>query len=412
MKLPFVLLALLFVMPLAAAQEGGSLDWDLADIFYEPPPPPPAQEEEGFSPLDLLRQPGLTFDGTFEFVTGIVPGWDRTPWYGANEDDFSWGYALRAQFRFDLDAQFSDILRVRSALFFTLPGYQVELREFFFDYTLFDRFFFRGGRFNQSWGSSPNFAFTNLLARVPDDTYTDDPFILRMDMPVGIGGFQFLAMTRRDLLDGDSITPRDIGYGLRFNLALQWMDMNVGTFYQEQMPLRGFLSFNTTIGRTEWYNEWLGAIDLENQNTVRGAANIGFVRDFFRNRLTVNGELFYNAERGTYWYSPETSIREAQSIPLNEGFNIALNLFYRLGGARGPRLFVQSHYNPEQRTAQLVPGLRLTPWEHLEFYFAVPMVLGDRSGHFYLNTADPIYNRPFAIVMLVTLRGTVRIGQN
>jgi len=410
-KLVFVLLGLLIFVPLAAP-EGAFLDWDLDSIFYTPPPEPPSEEPEEFSPFALVRQPGFTLDGTFEFSMGIVPGWSEAPWFEQEERVFSWEPVARMQVRFDLDTQISEILRVRSSIFFTVPGYDIELREIFFDYSLFNRVFIRGGRFNQNWGVSPNFAFTNLLARVPDDTYTEDPFIFRVNIPVGVGGFQFLALTRRDLFEGDAIHPHDVGYGGKFNLALRWVDADIGFFYQERMPFRGFLSIKTTIGRTELYNEWLGAVDLNRPHNVGGAVNVGFVRDFFRQRLTLNGELFFNTEQNTYWYTPEAGIREAETRPFNDGLNLAFNVIYRLGRRTGPRLFLQTFYAPVQRSAQVIPGFRVTPWEHLELYFAVPMSLGNRGGHYYINTADPVSNRPFAIVMLATLRGNIRIGQN
>ncbi|MCL2380371.1 MAG: hypothetical protein FWC64_02120 [Treponema sp.] len=428
MRLLSILLGLALVVPLAAQEEGG-LDWDIAGIFYTPPPeapvePPPAAG--GFSPLDMLFHPGVTFEGAFEFAGGIVPGWWDVPWFPPSQDrnrpeddnTFSWGAVVRTQLRFGIDAQVSQFFRVRTFVSFTLPGNDsIELGEFFFDYNMFDRFFFRGGRFNHNWGISRNFAFTNLLVRVPDGTFNRKPFILRADIPVGIGGFQFLALTRTDLFGGAHIYRHDLGYGGKFNLALPRADIDIGAFYQEQMPFRSFLSLSTTIGRTEWYTEWLAAIDATRQDGligVGGAANLGFVRDFFRNRLTVNGEVFFNTEQGTYWFRPETSINEPQTFLFNDGLNLALNLIYRFRGRSAPRLFVQAFYAPEQWSGQVVPGFRLTPWEHLEFYFAVPMAIGDADGHYFANTADPHprFNRPFTFVMLVTLRGNIRTGQN
>ena len=414
MRLFFFFLGLIIIMPLSA-QEGGILDWDLDTIFYMPPPEAPEVSEEEpveFSPMAMLRPPGFTIDGAFEFAMGLSPGWNVTPWFEEEDRVFNWAPVARMQVRFDLDTQISEILRVRSSIYFTVPGYTIELREFFFDYTIADRFFFRGGRFNQNWGVSPNFAFTNLPARVPDGEPTYDPFIMRLNIPVGIGGFQFLSLTRRDLFEGDAIGRRDIAYGGRFNMALRRADIHMGVFYQEIMPLRGFLSIQTTIGSTELYNEWLGVIDVNQPRNVGGAVNLGFVRDFFRSRVTVNGELFLNTERNAFWYRPETNISEAETLPFNDGLNIALNVLYRFRGPGSPRLFVQAIYAPAENSAQLIPGFRLTPWEHVELYFAVPMALGCRDGHFYRNTADPQGNRPFAIVMLLTLRGSVRIGQS
>ena len=410
--LGIMLFALLFAQPLDA-QEETLPDWDFSAIFYAPPPEPSPVEPDDtreFSPMAMVRPPGFTFDGTFELSMGFVPGWSEVPWVQAEGTLFNWGPVARMRLRFDLDAQISEIFRVRSSLFFIFPGYDIELREVFFDYTLFNRIFLRVGRFNHNWGISPNYAFTNLLVRVPGPEYTMEPFFIRADIPVGVGGFQFLALTRADLLGGEPLQRQDVGFGGKFNLALRWVDIDLGAFFQERMPLRSFLSIQTTIGRTEWYNEWLGAINVNDPSDIGAAVNLGFIRDFFRGRVTLNGELFFNTERGTYWFRPETNLTSADTLLFNDGLNIAVNAIYRFRGRSAPRLFLRTFYVPMQQSAQVVPGFRLTPWDHLEIYFAVPMALGCRSG--YQNTLDPLQNRPFAIVMMFTIRGTVRIGQD
>ena len=441
MKRLFVLLGLVFITSLAA-QESGSLDWDIESLFDLPLPEAPSKETEEpveFSALDLVRRQGFTFDGTFEFVMGFVPGLEEAPWYtqpdGAKNGGLSWAPTARMKLRFDLDAQISEIFRVKTSLFFIIPGFELQLGDFFFDYNLGDKFFLRGGKFNHSWGISPNFAFTNLIARVPDNPrYKNEPFLLKADIPLGIGGIQLLTLTRMDLIENEDLKYYDMGYGGKLNLAFRWADIDFGAFHQEGMPLRSFLSVKTTIGKTELYNEWLGAIDAyyppdyngDNLNYFRdffngrltkrysGAVNLGFIHDFFNGKLTTNGEVFYNSERHTFYYRPETSISEAETALFNDGLNIAFNVLCRLRGKGSPRLFFQTLYAPGQESAQLVPGFRLSPWNHVEFYFAIPMAVGRRDGHYYSNTADPRNlspPRPFCIVMMVTLKGNIKIGQ-
>ena len=414
MKWRFFLLALLLAAPLSA-QEGETLDWNLDTIFYEPPEPPSEEPEAdpGFTVLDLVRHTGFTFDGTFEFFLGLVPGWTVVPWVEAEDRGFSWEPAARARVSFNLDAQASNILRFKTSLFFTIPGFQLTFDEIFFDYNLGDRFFLRGGKFNQAWGISPNFPFANLLARVPDESYNNDSLILRLDVPLGIGGFQFLALTRANLLYGETLTYKDVGYGLKYNLASRWVDMDIGAFYQEGMPLRGFLSAKTTLGNTELYNEWMGALDVREPSNISGAVNFGFMQEFFARRFSINGELFFNNEKDTYWYRPETTVSEAETLQFNYDLNLAVNLIYRFRTKGNPRLFMQTLYAPEQSSAQLIPGFRLNPVEHLEIYFAVPMALGSENGYYYKNTADPRNNnRPFTIVILFTVSGNIRIAQH
>jgi len=406
------------------AQEQGSLDWNLEDLFSEPPLENQAEEngQDGISVLELVRQPGFAFDGNFEFLLGTVPGYDKVPWADGEPAEFSWAPLARMNVSFNIEAQFSNILRLNSTLNISVPDLNMSLGDFYFDYNIAERVFFRGGRFGNAWGISPNFPFTNLLARipiyrvdeegnrVPTNRYNNDPLLLRINIPVGVGGFQFLGMSRVAFFDGERPQTEDFAYGGKYNLALRWIDLDVGTFFQENMPLRAFLSLKTTLGSTELYNEWLVSYDWNLPSGLSWAGNMGFVQSFFRDSLTLNGEIFYNTEENTFWYEGQTDFTQARTSLFPHGLNLAMNVLYRLG-SRGPRIFVQTLYAPESQSAQLVPGFRQALAEHLEFYFAVPMALGNPEGYYYTNTPDPqSRNRPFTVVLMFSLRGNLRIA--
>jgi len=399
------------------APDDDFLHWDIGTIFDGPSDAPAFQEIEdpGVSQvLSQIRQRGIIFDASYEFWGGFAPGWSEAPWFITDNREFTWAPAVRMRADFGIDAQISEVFRVRTSVYFTVPNFAFTLGEFFFDYNLHDRVFFRAGKFGLSWGISPNFNFTNLPARIPDESFSRDAFIARVDVPIGIGGFQFLALTRANIMQGAAPQWQDVGWGGKYNLAFRWADFDMGFFHQYGMPFRCFLSINTTIGNTEVYNEWMLAID-GSRGRASGAFNVGFVRDFFDNRLTANGELFYNAEDSAFWFDPGTTIRDAEVSPFISGFNIALNLLYRLGGASNPRLFLQFLYAPEQHSAQLVPGFRLSPpfLPHAELYFAIPMALGRRDGFYYRNPVDiEDRRRPFSITLLLSLRGNARLARN
>ena len=404
----FVLLGLLLYARLPAQD---SLDWDIDSIFDEPLPDTPSDvtEDAGFSPMSLVRRRGFTFDASFDFLAGLAPGWDEAPWFSAEDSGFSWGPGVRMKTNFGLDAQISEVFRVKTSINFQIPDFSFNLGDFFFDYTMFDKVFFRGGKYGLSWGISPNFGFTNLLSRVPKDSDPGPSFIFKADVPIGVGGIQALALTRAKLIEGAEVTRRDIGFGGKCNFALRWVDLDIGAFYQEEMPVRAFFSIKTTIGKTELYNEWLAVFDKNQPNEVNGAANLGFIQNFFNDKLIVNGELFLNAEGDTYWYRPETSLQEAGTSSFIEGLNLTLNLMYRFGGIGNPRLFLQTRYAPLQESALLIPGFILSPWSNIELYLALPMGLGSRDGYYYSHTAN-LNNRPFSVVFLLTLKGSVQAG--
>ena len=425
-------MGILLVMRLAA-QEEGLLDWDIDSIFNEPLEETPAEQtapSPGQSAVgSLLQRRGFRFDAGYEFVVGIAPGWLSTPWSsGWEESGYYLDRFIRMRVSFGLDAQISEVFRAKSNIYFEVPNFKAVLGDFFFDYKLYDAVFFRGGKYNLSWGISPNYGFTNLLTRVPEDEarrkkYTNDPFIFKADVPVGMGGFQALAMTRINMLGSGAALPKleDFGFGGKYNLAIQRVDLDTGIFYQEGMALRGFVSAKTTLWNTELYNEWLGAIDVREPSNISGAVNIGFEREFFDKKFNINGELFYNGEKDTYWYQSETNVWEAGTYDFIEGFNMAMNLRYRPWEKGNPRIFLRTLYAPVQQTAQLIPGFRFSPWRHLEFYLAVPMALGSEDSYYARhtitktdrNTTDsnarnkPI---PFAVIFMITLKGSVQFG--
>lgn len=404
-----------FLAPLAA-QETSSADWDIDSLFDEPPPDAAAEETvagegEPLTVLNLVKQRGFTFNAAYEFYGGLAPGWDHTPWTPNVDKTFSWVPGVKLKATFGLDVQISEVFRVKNNIIFDIPNANFfKFGDFFFDYNFYNAVFVRGGKYGLTWGISPNYGFTNLLARLPPNTSGGESFILKADIPIGVGGIQLLTQTRAKLMSGVVPELRDFGVGGKYNLALRWADIDAGAYYQSGMPLRGFLSIKTTIGNTELYHEWMAAVIVKEPEKANGAANLGFARDFFGGKLTLNGELLFNAEENAWWYRPETIVKEAGSSPFISGLSGAMNVIYRLGGRGDPRLFTQFLYAPMENSARLVPGFRLNPWQHIEFSLAVPMALGSRDGYYYKHTADS-KNRPFSIMMLLSLNGSFQFGR-
>jgi hypothetical protein len=400
-----------------SAQEQNALDWDINDVFNETEQTSPIEESENDEAAvtvnKLLKQKGITFNASYQFLTGVVPGWLEYPWVSAEDRGYYMDRFIKLNSSLTADAQIDDSLRIKTVFSFEIPDFYITLGDFFFDYNINDVVFFRGGKYSHSWGLASNFTFTNLLARVPDGSVTGDSFVFKIDVPTGIGGFQVLALTRVRLMDPDPPLPRfeDFGFGGKYNLALRWADFDTGVYYQENMPLRAFLSIKTTILKTELYSEGLIAINVYDTSDVSGAVSFGFTKDLFNNKFTMNGEIFYNAEKGSYIYKPETYITEAESIPFKYELTLAFNMSYKFGGKTNPSLFAQIRYAPYEDSMQLIPGFRINPWPHIEIYLAAPMSLGSKEGYYYENaytTNDESKPIPFCVVLLFRLSGSIQ----
>jgi hypothetical protein len=397
--------------PGGGTQEEAPLFDDIDSLFEEPPSTGGDADlhSEGAagSLAGLVRQRGFVFDAAYEFHGGAAPGWSEAPWYRNQERTLSYkpGAVMRAVL--GMDMQISDVFRVKTSAGAELPEADYFLQEFFFDYNLFDAAFVRGGRYDLSWGVSPNYAFANLLARVPPGGAGGDSYILKIDVPVGIGGLQALLMTRGDFVHGAKPQYRDTGFGGKYNLALPWADIDFGAFYQSELPLHWFTSVKSTIGNTEVYADVTTAIQNERGEGLYATAGTGFVQAFFNDKLTVNGEIFYNGEEDVLSFESKTSLEDEKVSSFIGGLNGALNMMFRPGGMKDLRFFINCLYSLKENSVQLVPGLRFSPLRHVEVSLAIPMALGSRDSFYYSNNADK-YNRPFSVVLLVSLTGNFR----
>jgi len=400
-----------------SAQEQNSLDWDIDDLFNESaqefPVEGPEENKSAVTVNKLIKQPGITFNASYEFLTGVAPGWREPPWVSAEDRGFYLYRFIKLNSSFTTDAQIDNSLRIKTVLRFEIPNFYLILGDFFFDYNINDVVFLRGGKYSHSWGINSNFSFTNLLARVPDESFTGESFIFKADIPTGVGGFQILTLTRAKLMEPNPSLPKleDFGFGGKYNLALRWADFDTGVYYQKNMPIRAFLSIKTTLWKTELYTEGLLVFNANNFSDVSGAASFGFIKNLFSDKFTVNGEIFYNAEKDSYIYNPETYITDVSVTRFKEELNLALNLSLKFGGKTNPALFAQIRYAPFENSMQLIPGFKINPLPNIEVYLAAPMTLGPKEGYYYNNTYikdnedKPI---PFCVMLMVKLSGSIQ----
>jgi hypothetical protein len=405
------LLVLCLGVAVYAQEEEHWENWDIDSLFENPPEnagADPGETEEPEEPLLVNLRDKVILEASYEFAAGFAPGWSEAPWY---DEDGEFSYVLGVQMGalLSMDFQLLENFRVWNSFSFSVPDESIfTIKEFYFDYNLNRVVFVRAGMYETSWGISPYFPFTNLPARIPDGSSGGQAYIGKVDIPIGIGGLEFLGMTRNNFLaDSSSPSFNEIAYGMKYNLAFSGADIDAGVFYHKEMPLRFFMSLKTTVGNTELYTEALAVTPHETWEDVLFSANAGFVRDFFKGKLTASGEVFYNGERETSWWRTKTDVKEEEAVDMIEGFNTALGLIFR-PGVIGMRIFCQALYSFEEHSTQLVPGISIKPGNLVTASLMVPMALGSRSSKgYYRHNADK-KDRPFSIMFVVTFGGSFR----
>ena len=367
-------------------------------------------EDTGNAPINLRDK--IMLEASYGFTAGFSPGWDEVPWYnGKREYDYILGAKMEALL--SMDFSLTDELRVHNSFYFSLPDSSIfSIKEFFFEYDFRSIAFLKAGLYEIAWGISRFYPFTNLPALVPaGEEDWGNSYIIKLTIPIGIGGLDFLAMTRWGYMD-DASTPQfnEFGYGIKYNLAMEAFDMDTGFLFHKELPLRFFVSLKTTLGNTEMYSEGLVAVSQESGHEVHFSGNIGLLRDFFKGSLTLTGELFYNGEPDSAWWRSKTELLDAGKVDLYQGINGAFAFVFR-PGFLGMRIFAQALYTYKEESLWLIPGISIKP-RGVTISVSTPMALGKRTdtgdnSNYYRSNTDE-HNRPFSIVLGINYSGKLR----
>ena len=367
-------------------------------------------ESPGNTTINLRDK--ITLEASYGFMGGFSPGWNEVPWYDGKKDyDYILGAKMEALLI--MDFPLTNELRVHNSFYFSLPDSAVfSIKEFYFEYDFKDIVFLKAGLYEIAWGISRFYPFTNLPALVPSNRENwGDSYIIRFTIPVGIGGFDFIAMTRWGFMDNSSIPQfNEFGYGIKYNLAMQSADIDAGFLFHKDLPFRFFVSLKTTLGNTEVYSEGLVAFSYEDSYEVHFSGNIGFLQDFFKGNLTLSGEIFYNGEPDSAWWRTKTDLLEEGKVNLYPGLNGALAFIFR-PGFLGMRIFAQALYTYEENSLWLIPGISIK-FHGITISASTPMALGKRTeindkSNYYHDNSDK-HNRPFSIVLGITYNGKLK----
>ncbi|MDR1469521.1 MAG: hypothetical protein LBT00_09530 [Spirochaetaceae bacterium] len=458
----FALLCAVYGFFPVTAQESGTVEvqtesteaepeFNIDSLFDLPPDSPesagkPAGESTEADGLDLLQQVilsrGFSIEANYNMAGFLAPGSTEGPWADEEYRDNASFYTipgLQMSADLALDIQLSEALRVQQSIKFEVLDPDVNIKEFFFDYNLAQKVFFRIGQFDLNWGQSHNFQFTNLLTRIPaayvDQDSSFSPRYLRITVPVGIGGFEGV-FSGRFMDNFSTVQAYDLGYGLKYNIIRPRVDMDIGVFHHRLMPLRGFFSLQTTVLKTtELYTEVLVSIPHDNvllndatrtaltfdelqPEDVSFSGTVGATQTFFDDKLVLNGEVFYSGEKNASAMEKDlvdVLSDEEKVVGILQGLNVALNTRYQPGGLAGLGFGLSFRWAFLDHSGQIIPAVYLSPAKHLTLSVAVPMALGDRQGddgqktYYYTQNPDNS-GRPFSVIFAISLSSNYRFG--
>lgn len=396
----FLSLLTLLLAPSLAAQSDGSTDglldgWDDIDsLFAEAPEEESFPEEElseenteAVTLMSSIRPRGFTLSFSGSANAGLNLNWASQPWawnsLSALKPGYSAGVGLSGSM--GLDLQLSQDLRLKTALSVSYPQFSLAnaISEFYMDYNLGSTAFFRAGLFGANWGQALNFPAGNLIARVSED-WSGNPYMFRATVPIGVGGLEAVALLR-----GGSTAPRlrELGWGLKYNFALQNADIDLGAFYHDKMPLRAYSSLKTTLfGSYETYFEVMGAIDQHYWKSFSFTVDAGVSNTYFDDRLALNAEVFYNGEKnGFFWGSDEIEnilkgSSQSSALPFYSGWNTALNIAWKAGGKHDIRLGLSWKHDFSSMSGQIIPAISGNLISGIGFAASATCILGPNGS--------------------------------
>jgi len=500
-KLKCILILLIFTMISAVAAQDAELDIDnlfenaediespedkgaddLGDSDEEE-----VKEEESSKGLDLLKKDTFTFGASFNVTLGYTSGWgnitdedqdDETELADTEEDaDFDDTALMMLSSKLTIDTSINDHFRFLQSYNVAFPAFEPKVSEFFADFDFGDLFYFRMGRQNLTWGISRYYKFANLHGRLPDNfgyeylydendedgdgdveehlfdsdgfwklaaidsadsIGNNDSYSIKLDVPIGIGGFQGLMYTRNGYFE-DATYPAfdEFGWGANFNLAFKQADITVGGFYHKDLNTRFFYSVSTTLfNRLELYSEAVMVYDHadddmlpipydaeadiksdaesdensdeyyegdrftpeEDPDRLDFGANLGFFIDFFEGNLEFTGEYYYNGEE-----TEMKPIGARLGLPLVWGHNLAGGFAVKLLDKK-LKIEAYSLYNISENTGVVAPIITLNLFEFLELKAAFPLIFGSERGEYMENNPNQ-FDRKFGFVLTAKVSG-------
>jgi hypothetical protein len=404
---------LLFCAPLLVfAQDDEIIDLNDPDTLFnqeittetEDVPVEPDPDDSATILEEIISSETFELHGGINLLAGYSGGWESHPFHQdfVMSDYIDSGVIEMASW-LKLKTRISPALQMVCKVTFEYPGFAFDLSECFIEYNLLDTFFLTAGRQTVNWGTSRFYPFTNLPARMPDifpktagTTDSDKPFLIKGNLPVGIGGFTAMAYSRRGYFEVVG-TPElsEMGYGFLYNGAFNNLDFTVGAWWQEMLDTRLVWWLGTTLfDKVDLYTE--GLITLYEDNSLAFDANLGFLFELMQRKIQITGEYCYIGEE----VNLDMFDRDYDLVP---GHNLAAGVSWKLFRNK-IRLYAQFLYNIDSDTGLLLPGATFDFFNNLTFGFHLPVILGPDTGEYFINNPDK-KDRRFFFAATIRIKG-------
>ena len=262
------------------------------------------------------------------------------------------------------DARPDPSFRLHGALGMAFPGFSPTMSELWFDYSMADLLFFRGGRQIIGWGNARVFGAGDLMDNSPS------ALSLKTYLPFGSSGLTLVTLVQ-DPGAGANLTGLKPELAPRLDLVLGSFEFSEAATYQTSVANRWASMVKTSHFGMDIFAEAFGTWTLGSYPKLSSFESV-----FWQTRsqvFSVYAEHFYN---GSSVFNSDHRVALLASLKIG-GFTL---------GAQWTHAFADS-------SGQVMPAMKFSPFNHLIVTLGLPFSYG-ADGSIYAGTAPTDFNSP------------------
>ena len=276
------------------------------------------------------------------------------------------------------DARPDPTIRFHGALEMAFPGFTPTIYELWFDYSVLDKVFFRGGRQVIGWGNTRIFTVGDLMDNSPT------ALSLKAYLPFGADGLSLVTLVQ-DPGAGANLNGLKPEFAPRLDLVIGSFEFSEAAAIQNTVPARLASMVKTSHFGIDFFGEVFG-------NWQAGSAPVlsTFESAFWQapgQKFSLYAEHYYNGSSSNAadgWYGTPPS------PPNLAGSKIAVLGSLKLSGVT---LGLQWNHAFADGSGQIMPAVTFSPFNHITVTFGVPINYG-ADGSTYAEQAPADFNSP------------------
>jgi len=352
----------------AAQSDSGGIDDVFSGGTGDTVAPAGAATSASSALASLQATQPLTFSGTIYCNVSAAAGYSSLPsWsdpllglrplYGGSVTNYIY-----------FDSRPDQYTRFHLAVQTTFPGFALSVYELWFDYSIDDSLFFRGGQQVIGWGNGRIFSVGDLM----DNSST--ALSLKTYLPFGASGLTVVSMVQdpsstAGLSESEVLKPE---VAPRLDLVLGSFELSEAAVIQYDSATRLASIVKTSHFGVDLYGEVFGTWLPDTSPEIST-----FESAFWQTtgqKFSLYAEHYYDGSSG---YNDDNRIALLASLKFN-----ALTL-----GAQWNHAFTDG-------SGQVTPAVNITPYEHLTVSFGFPISYG-ANGSIYAGQPPTDFNSPF-----------------